>query len=243
MTSLKQRLGGWLIPRLPLSRHLFDKLRLELNARRVSWRCRWHPSHRRTLRRLRGQSDLLVNLGCGPFGMPEGWINLDLFAYENVTLAYDCRRDLPLADGSCRGIHAEHYLEHLEHLEERHTFVRECYRCLAPGGILRLIVPDAARYVRAYLEEGWEPLNRLAPEGMRYEQLFPAKMDVLNEVFLQAGEHYGGYDADSMATLLRDCGFEQVALRQYRQGDFPGGCIDRPDHERYSLYMEGCRQD
>jgi hypothetical protein len=63
-------------------------------------------------------------------------------------------------------------------------------------------------------------------------------MEALNHVFLQQAEHYGGYDADTLSLVLQDGGFRNVMRRSWREGEFPGGPIDRELHRPYSLYFE-----
>lgn len=236
----KQKIGRWIIPQLPFNRHVFEHARLEINAAWVRTLNRILPSHRRIARTLRQQRGILANVGCGPFGFPS-WANLDLFWHDNVTLRTDCRRHMPFADASCAAIHVEHYFEHLNPGDERERFLAECRRCLQPGGVLRIIVPDAELYVKAYVSEGWGVLNALTCGGDVPQQAFRTKMQALNHVFLQDSEHYGGYDAETMELTLRDAGFDRVARRAWRVGEFPGGCIDREQHRPYSLYFEAVR--
>jgi hypothetical protein len=230
----KQRLGVWLVPRLPVNSWVFQCFRRELNAFLLRLLNRLHPGRLVQQRMLRRRSDVLVNLGCGPFG-EEGWVNFDLAAGPGVTMRIDCRYALPLADGAARGIHVEHYFEHLEPRVERPRFLAECRRCLAPGGILRIIVPDVRKYVEAYLTEDWTALNALGWEGRG------AKMEALNHVLTQEGEHYGGFDAEYLRQTLQQAGFGDVREVGWRQGSFPGGPIDREEHRRSSLYMEAHR--
>ncbi len=232
--TLKQRLGAWLVPRLPVNPWIFQCFRRELNAFLLRLLNRCHPGRLAQQRMLRRLSDILVNLGCGPFG-EEGWVNFDLIAAPGVTMRVDCRYPLPLADGAARGIHVEHYFEHLEPRVERPRFLAECRRCLAPGGILRIIVPDVRKYVEAYLTEDWTALNALGWEGCG------AKMEALNHVLIQEGEHYGGFDAEYLRQTLQQAGFVDVRKVDWRQGSFPGGPIDREEHRRSSLYMEARR--
>lgn len=105
-----------------------------------------------------------LNLGSGD--PAPGWVNLDaspLFllprglhralaaagversrpyrdaAYRHVRFTPGAT--LPLADGSARAVYCSHVLEHLwpETIER---VVDECRRVLAPGGVLRIVVPD-----------------------------------------------------------------------------------------------------
>lgn len=237
MPTVKQRLGACLIPRLPVNPVLFRQIRLELNATWVRFLGAVHPGWRRRRRELQRRKGVLVNIGCGPFGQPD-WVNLDLFTHEGTTMRADSRRPLPLGASSCRGIHVEHYFEHLEAGRERPAFLAECRRCLEPGGVLRIIVPDARKYAAAYLADGWRELNTIGCGGDLPEGAFATKMEALNHVFLQEGEHYGGIDEELLRRTLERSGFVDITLQAWGRGAFPGGCIDREQHRPYSLYME-----
>jgi predicted SAM-dependent methyltransferase len=237
---MKQRLGGWLIPRLPVNPWVFTTFRVELNAMATRLLNRLLPGRVARLRALRRQRDVLVNIGCGPFGR-EGWINLDLFAAPGVTMRVDARWGVPLADGAAKGIHVEHYFEHLEPTTERPRFLAECRRCLQPGGILRIVVPDMRKYIEAYLAPGWDVLNGVGCGSDRPQDTFATKIEALNHVFVQDGEHYGGFDAEYLRRTLEQAGFEDIEEVAWRSGRFPGGAIDREQHASYSLYMEARR--
>lgn len=236
----KQRLGAWLLPRLPFNQHVFEHIRTELNGMWVRTLHAVHPKYRKAAAALRTLHDAKVNVGCGPFGRPD-WINLDIYAHPHVILRTDCRYYLPLGDESCRGIHVEHFLEHLNHDDERHRFLDECYRCLQKRGVLRVIVPDAERFVGAYLKPGWDGFRAIAAQGCDPAMEFQTKMDALNHVFIQNAEHYGGYDEESLRSLLRQHGFQDVTRLSFGTGEFPDGCIDREQHRPYSLYIEAVR--
>jgi predicted SAM-dependent methyltransferase len=240
MATLKQRLGAWLKPRLPINPWVFATFRVELNAIAVRLLGRLHPDWVGRRRALRNRRDVLVNIGCGPFGQ-DGWINLDLFPAPGVTMRIDARWGLPLGDGAARGIHVEHYLEHLEPVLERPRFLAECRRCLQPGGILRIVVPDMRKYIEAYLAPGWDVLNQVGCGGDRPQDAFATKIEALNHVFVQDGEHYGGFDAEYLRRTLQNAGFTDVEQVPWRGGRFPDGAIDREQHASYSLYMEARR--
>jgi predicted SAM-dependent methyltransferase len=235
--TLKQRLGAWLVPRMPVNPWVFRTFRVELNAAAVRLLNVIHPGWVAKGRELRRRSGLLVNVGCGPFGQ-EGWVNLDLFPAPSVTMRVDCRRGLPLADGSVRGIHVEHYFEHLEPGVERPRFLAECRRCLERGGVLRIIVPDMRKYIEAYLSPGWAVLNRVGCGGDLPQSTFATKIEALNHVFVQDGEHYGGFDEEYLRRTLEQAGFDDIQRVNWREGRFPGGAIDREQHKPYSLVME-----
>jgi hypothetical protein len=109
------------------------------------------------------------------------------------------------------------------------------------AGVLRIIVPDAEAFVRAYVAPGWDALNRLSAQGERFQDSFATKMEVLNHVFIQGYEHFGGCDFETLRGALIKAGFQGVSRRAFREGRFPGGCIDRAQHKPYSLYVEATK--
>src|ERR1043166_1394988 len=64
--TLKQRIGTLLLPRLPITRFLFDILRDETAAWIVRGKNACLPWRRSRLRRVRAMRDVCVNVACGP---------------------------------------------------------------------------------------------------------------------------------------------------------------------------------
>jgi hypothetical protein len=58
---------------------------------------------------------------------------------------------VPLPEGAAGCVYHSHILEHLQP-ELGKKFLRECFRVLAPGGIVRVVVPDLEQSARDYLE-------------------------------------------------------------------------------------------
>ena len=195
-------------------------------------------------RRFRGKTGMLVQVGCGPHGR-EGWVNMDCFPGKKVNCLYDIRKNLPFDDGSVRGIYSEHVVEHLDYTEEIPVFLAECYRCLAPGGILRIIVPDAGRYLKAYAAGGWDefvPLRPLVDGADRwFKHKYHTPMELVNAVFRQGPEHHFAYDAETLEFVLRHAGFENVKQRAFGSSADPVMCLDLADRATESLYMEAIR--
>lgn len=238
MPTMKQRVGGLMFPRLPITRFLFDQLRFEANAWIVACENALSPSRRRVLRALRSQRHLLVNVACGPQVL-DGFINLELLG-PPPRVRWDCRRGVPLADGSAAGIRVEHFLEHIEPREELPAFLRDCRRALEPGGVLRVIVPDAERYLHAYCRPGLDGFRELAvPEP--FPQDLPTRMDVINHVFHSWHEHRWAYDFETLAHRLRTAGFATVERAGFSQSRLPALAQDREHHAPYSLYVEAVK--
>jgi SAM-dependent methyltransferase len=200
--------------------------------------------------RYRSVKDLLVNIGCGSEGL-DGWVNIDCLPERGVTLVRDCRVTLPLPSASARAVFTEHFLEHLDYYEEAPRFLAECRRVLSPGGILRVIVPDGSKYLKAYCVGDLgelskfsplvtiDPTSDVAPFSMERDVLpFRTKMEVVNFHFRQSGQHRFSYDFETLARLLQDCGFVSVALSGFRMTRLPELAIDSESRARESLVVE-----
>lgn len=238
-STLKQRVGRFLFARLPVTRLLFDILRDEVNSAVVRAQNAVLPWRRRRLARLRAGRDLLVNVACGDHVLGS-FVNLDLHPAAPGVLAWDSRRTLPLADGSARGIRVEHFVEHLETREELPAFLRDCHRGLRCGGVLRVIVPDAERYLHAYCRPDLLGFRELeVPDPFPLD--LPTRMDVINHVFHQWHEHRWGYDFETLAHRLHQAGFTEVERSAYRQSREAALADDRDVHAPYSLYVDAVK--
>lgn len=196
-------------------------------------------------RRYRGARGLLVNLGAGPHGRP-GWVNVDISRERGVNCVYDLRRDLPFEDGAVAGLFCEHVLEHLHRSEEAPRFLRECFRVLEPGGVFRVIVPDGGRYLRAYSQEGWAALDALRGTDAEHRDpwsdgRYRTKMELVNEIFRQNGEHQYAYDAETLIADLREAGFDRVIEQSFGVGQDARLLLDRPSRAAESLYVEALK--
>lgn len=90
-----------------------------------------------------------LQFGCGAFPA-EGWINTNLLPGEGVDFSGDIREGLPLPSDSIQYIASMHALVELPYLEVVPA-LRELYRILEPGGVLRLGLPDLDRVIAAYV--------------------------------------------------------------------------------------------
>ena len=93
-----------------------------------------------------------IHLGCGKRHFP-GFVHVDLSDWPHL----DFRRpmqDLSFAeDGTVDLLYCSHALPYLDAAEAAEA-MREWFRALRPGGVLRLAVPDFASLCQLYLERG-----------------------------------------------------------------------------------------
>jgi predicted SAM-dependent methyltransferase len=172
-----------------------------------------------------GGSPLRLHLGCGATAI-EAWTNIDLFG-TRADLSWDLRNELPFADESIHAIFHEHLLEHLSY-DEAFTFAEECRRLLAPGGVIRIGVPDFGRYMQSYASDESYVAERRPGR--------PTALLALSELIYRHG-HRSMWDAHTLCRLLTEVGFRQAQQRD------PGVSALQPapdtDHRKPdSLYVE-----
>jgi predicted SAM-dependent methyltransferase len=193
----------------------------------------------RVRRALRGRTDLKVNVAPGSHPFP-GWVNIDVFDGPGIDYRYDCRKNLPFDTGSVTVLYTEHFVEHLEYSLEVQTFLQECARVIAPGKYLRVVVPDAGLFLRAYANDR-AALSRLTADEPWFTGKWRTPMELINVVFRQGHEHHFAYDAETLCQLFEHYGFAASA-RGFNDSAIPGFASDTPSRQTYSLYVEGVRR-
>ena len=200
---------------------------------------------RRQIKECSRLRDVFVNVGAGRSGK-KGWVNIDACYSTNITLTCDCRGKLPLPNGCAKGIFTEHFLEHVDYEYEAPVLLREFKRILKPGGVVRIVVPDAERYLQAYCTEGWGALEQL--RGLSNNHVDPyfqkemrSKMEVINLVFRQFKEHKFAYDYITLERVLSDAGFVQIERSSCGKSRLPEVAIDNPSRSHESLYVEAIK--
>lgn len=97
----------------------------------------------------------LINLGCGNNHHP-GWINVDFVSTCKDVIAHNLLFGIPFKDDSFDVVYNSHLLEHFPK-KEAILFLKECFRVLKSGGIIRIAVPDLESIAKEYLSN----LNRV----------------------------------------------------------------------------------
>lgn len=150
-----------------------------------------------------------LQVGSGLVHRP-GWLNTDIGPRAVYWL--DIGQPFPLPAASVQYIFSEHVVEHVPP-EVVARFLREAYRVLAPGGVIRTLTPDPEALAREYLARSdlaQTIVQRSASVG--YRSQYP--IDLLNVVFYENG-HCHLWDAESLSALLREAGFQQIEQMRY----------------------------
>ena len=186
--------------------------------------------------------DGLVKLNIGSYMdmFHYGWHNLDILDLSEYAKAYgynfrqvDVLQGIPYPDDSVDIINASHVLEHFSY-EDGEKFLRECFRVLKPGGVIRITVPDPAVLSRLYLDG--KLLETVLPFSVKAE-----KSSTDCEIFwsLLTDGHKSAYDEKTLATALRKAGF--VEIRKMSFGVSRSKVIEEQVIDMYptiSLYVE-----
>jgi len=134
-----------------------------------------------------------ANIGCGRTHHPD-WINLDVSSSDPSVRVWDVTRGLPFPDSSVEACYSSHVLEHLDK-RAAENLIKDCFRVLRRGGVIRLVVPDLEQIAREYLR-----LLEIADNGN-----FQASLDydwILLEMYDQVARNKsGGEMADFLAHL------------------------------------------
>jgi predicted SAM-dependent methyltransferase len=177
-------------------------------------------------------SPVLLNLGAGPRGIDDRhWVNVDGAPDAGVRFLVDLQRPLPFDDGVFDGVFCEHVLEHFSQ-QDGERLAAEVRRVLRPGGVFRVVVPDAELVLKRYFEAPDDlVVDRGAGQG--------TAMEMVNSYFRQRYEHQFMYDWRTLAQTLRRAGFKTVFRSCFRE---KGVCapwrIDDEKYARESLYVE-----
>ncbi|MEP7031460.1 MAG: methyltransferase domain-containing protein [Pseudolabrys sp.] len=240
MTTFKSRIGAVVIPLLPFNRRTFGILRYELRAFVTTLANAISLARRAKISALAKAHELSINLGSGGRGLPD-WVNIELTRHRDTTLCLDIRRPLPFANASARRVFAEHVVEHLEFRQDVPPLLREIHRILAPQGIVRIIVPDAERFLKAYAGNDSELWKKLGWDVTNLPGDIYTPMHAINHVFHQGGEHQFAYDFETMKFVLQQAGFQTIVRRSFKVSADPQLAIDQDNHQLYSLYVEATK--
>lgn len=157
-----------------------------------------------------------LHLGCGEIYKP-GWVNIDVYHIPPCTpdLLLDLRRPLPFPDKSCTEVYSEHVFEHLPFPHDARALLRETLRVLAPGGRVSIGVPEPRTVLAAYLADTPEPYFDYFFHHPSVARHLGTKMEAVNWLFRQGGEHHFIYDFPTLEKFLLETGFQRVARRDF----------------------------
>ncbi len=147
----------------------------------------------------------------------KGWLNYDSAPGPEVDQVGPLHDYAVFGDGMVSSIYCVHVLARLPHDGTVTRALTEFHRILAPGGELRLSVPDLDRLFRMFLE----PDRDLASKQRLIHHIFGSQATPVER-------HLTGFDEATLTSMLRHTGFTDVE----RVGGF-GLFLDASEH-RYA---------
>jgi predicted SAM-dependent methyltransferase len=179
---------------------------------------------------------LKLHLGCGSKYIP-GFEHIDSTHHRHLSHCADVSHLPMYGDGTVDLIYASHVLEHFGR-QQYPVVLREWYRLLRPGGVLRLGVPDfaavAALYYEQGLVDGLTGLVGLVSGGQRdasdyHKMIFDEAL--LGQALLEAGfSAFRRWDWRST---------EHAQIDDYSQAYLPH--LDKQNGRLMSLNLEGIK--
>ncbi len=206
-----------------------------------------------------------VNLGCGPSGL-DGWVNYDwgilpfisklpflqkiIFSLRLLPPFYcakwpelklvNIQKRLPLEDGTVDYMYCSHVLEHFEPWKAS-DILKECWRVMKTGGILRIVTPDIRKLIDIYLDsgEGVRAARNLCNMWWGFEK-DKRPENFLNKISRRfTREHLWNYDKEEMSALIKSAGFDHITWFSVGKGDVPDiNRLDSLGMANTSLYVE-----
>jgi predicted SAM-dependent methyltransferase len=199
------------------------------------------PRLRSRARRVRGPVRLSIGSGSK---VPDGWLGLDFRERGPAVYSADLRRPLPLPDACVDAILAEHILEHM-FLDDGIRLLDECHRVLRPGGVIRVVSPDAELIGRMLLEPDHPDVQEEIAFDCELHRR-AARPDlhwiVANRLSHQWGSHQALLTAGLVQVLLGRAGFVDVCRCRPAQSvafaeapDTHLACFGAPIQEAFAI--------
>lgn len=177
---------------------------------------------------------LRLHLGCGD-RLISGFVHVDARALPHVDVVSELHELPAFASGSAALIYASHVLEHFGRHDCR-AVLSEWYRILAPGGVLRLSVPDFEQLIKVYDASGRDLETVLGP-------LVGGQTHPYNY-------HYNAFDSRRLSRILTEVGFSEVRPWDWRTTEHAGvddfsqayyPHMDKASGIQISLNLEGVK--
>lgn len=146
-----------------------------------------------------------LHLGCWKRNIP-GFIHIEQADFPHIDYKTSIDKIPMFADESVDLIYCSHAFEYFDRQEAK-LVLKEWWRVLKKGGLLRLAVPDFSALLKVYEKTG--DLDKiLGPLYGRMEIFTPSPKIIYHKTI---------YDFISLKKLLEDNGFSQVARYDWRE--------------------------
>jgi predicted SAM-dependent methyltransferase len=204
-----------------------------------------------------------LNFGPGKNWIKPGsdWYSVDIDPeLGDVVVDFQKFETLPFKNNSIHCVYGSHVFEHISIFKSQIVF-NEIYRVLKPGGVFRLILPDAEKSIKEYLNGNQEFLlfKRRKERAKKLRNIDYSLFECMKEDFLSpAGQidllgentlaHQNAWDFDTIKKDLNRAGFESqnIEKTEYMKSrinafSFEGKYPSEADEYYRSLYVEAVK--
>ncbi len=137
-----------------------------------------------------------------------GWVVTNVNATARDYL--DATQTWPFEDGALAVVYADNVIEHIT-LDGGRALIREAFRCLRPGGVIRLVTPDLRKHVELYLSGAAALESESARHYRRIGLTVEHPIDLVRVPIASFGHHTGYlYDVETLCAELTAAGFTQA---------------------------------
>ena len=179
----------------------FVKKTIVLILRFPLWR-KW-----RIKKYLKESAEPKLQLGCCKNPLP-GWLNTDISLRSVYGVYLDAGKSFPLPDASFEYVYSEHLFEHLTY-QQAQNMLKESYRVLKPGGVMRVATPDL-RFLLGLYQEPEKPLHKEYMEYSVKDNGMPASPVYVISRFHTNWGHQIIYDRETLTRKLEEVGFKDI---------------------------------
>jgi predicted SAM-dependent methyltransferase len=182
-----------------------------------------------------------IALEVGGLKRRDGWFMVNVNA---ITPYYmDGTKPWIFEDGALSHVYADNMIEHVP-LAGGRVFFAEAYRCLRPGGVIRLVTPDVRTHVDMYLTGADIVHSPLADEYRELGVVIEHPIDLIRTPIGEFGHHAGYvYDFETLDAELRRAGFQPATRRNLLESDDPmlRGLEERSAHGSLQMVVEAVK--
>ena len=165
----------------------------------------------------------------------EGWDNIDILNLPGV-IQHDLTKGIPYPQNSVDLIHCSHFIEHLT-IEEGKELLREIYRVLKPGGMVRISTPDLDTLIGLYSKAQLYTLCKIQPEEYQ-------KANTHGERFSRIvfSGHKCIYTLPMLKAFLREAGFPMSRRVEHDESYSPAMEREMKSlHQEVSMFIEATK--
>ena len=158
---------------------------------------------------LNSEAQKKLQIGCQDHPM-KGWLNADINPLHEEIILMDATKPFPLPNDTFEFIFSEHMIEHIG-FQEGLAMMKECYRVMKTGGVIRLSTPNIKFLIELYNEPKSETQKKYLDFSKRYFSDNRPILDtiIINNFFRDWG-HQFIHDFKTLEYILAQAGFKNV---------------------------------